>query len=175
MKLKPPLFVISDTHWLHDRIVEYCGRPADHNERMLANWNKVVGPDDVVLHLGDLVLGPRDENECTSLFWSTSSELNGKKFLLKGNHDEKPNEWYDQHGFEVVDTHCWMKHRGYKITFSHIPVVLTYKNEINVHGHVHNSSFSGLTKRHLNVSVEVIDYTPKNIQSALDYKIDVQL
>jgi calcineurin-like phosphoesterase family protein len=182
MKLKLPFYVISDTHWLHDNIVKYCGRPEDHNDRMVKNWNSVVGPDDVVLHLGDLAYGVRDydtggqDQEKTK--WMLNpyiSVLNGHKYLIKGNHDNFPDSWYEDLGFTIVDSYFSVRYRKQRVTFTHVPVVLTYKNEINCHGHVHNTSFSGLTKRHLNMSVEVIDYTPKLITKALDYKIDYQL
>ena len=45
-------WVISDTHFYHDRIIEYCNRPyanaVEMNEDMIAKWNAVVGKDDVI-------------------------------------------------------------------------------------------------------------------------------
>ena len=182
MSLTFPFYIISDTHFLHNNIVEYCGRPKDHNERMVTNWNNVVGPNDNILHLGDLVYGVWDRDtmlQCpyktTSLFTPIVSKLNGNKFLIKGNHDTFDDLWYEDLGFTILDSYFSLKYRKQRITFTHVPIVLTYQNEINVHGHVHNSSFTGLTKRHLNTCVEVMDYGPRAITDLLDYKITRQL
>jgi len=182
MRLKPPFYVISDTHWLHDNIINQGGRPEDHNERMVNNWNSVINKDDDVLHLGDLVYGifdKRTKMQCPDktkeLITPIIEQLKGNKYLIKGNHDKFSNSWYKDLGFTILDPYLSMEYRNQRVTFTHIPVVLTYKNEINIHGHIHNSSFSGLTKRHANVSVEVVDYTPRLVTEILDFKIDRQL
>ena len=45
-------YVISDTHFNHSRILEYCQRPFDNveqmNEVIINNWNKVINEDDIV-------------------------------------------------------------------------------------------------------------------------------
>ena len=50
-------FFTSDTHFNHANIIRFCNRPfidvAQMNETLIANWNKVVGEDDTVFHLGD--------------------------------------------------------------------------------------------------------------------------
>lgn len=53
-------FVTADSHFGHARIVELAQRPfaslAEMDAEMVRRWNAVVGPEDVVLHLGDLAL-----------------------------------------------------------------------------------------------------------------------
>ena len=55
------VFFTSDTHFGHAGIITFCHRPfqdvAQMNETMIANWNRVVGPEDIVFHLGDFCLG----------------------------------------------------------------------------------------------------------------------
>ncbi|HIY67347.1 MAG TPA: hypothetical protein H9830_13860 [Candidatus Agrococcus pullicola] len=55
-------FVTSDTHFGHVRIIELAHRPfaevTEMDEEIVRRWNAVVAPDDVVLHLGDVALGP---------------------------------------------------------------------------------------------------------------------
>src|SRR5690606_36562794 len=51
----------SDHHFGHANIIKFCNRPyadADEMDRALVEkWNDVVGPDDMVFHLGDFTLG----------------------------------------------------------------------------------------------------------------------
>ena len=84
------VFVTSDTHFNHTNIIRFCNRPfknvAHMNETIISNWNRVVGPEDTVFHLGDFCLGGSAE-------WiNVLNRLNGKKYLISGNHDIK-NLW----------------------------------------------------------------------------------
>lgn len=78
-------FVTADTHFGHGRILDYAQRPFSSVEEMdrelHRRWNAVVGENDVVLHLGDLALGPVEGA------LARTAELNGKRFLVPGNHD----------------------------------------------------------------------------------------
>lgn len=80
------LFFTSDTHFGHKFILTAGeGRPfasiEEHDEALVENWNSVVGPDDTVVHLGDVVMGTRTEN------LQIIKRLNGTKILIPGNHD----------------------------------------------------------------------------------------
>ena len=78
-------FVTSDTHFSHARIIELAGRPFTSVEEMdaelIRRWNETVAPDDIVLHLGDLALGPIAES------LPLTAQLHGHRFLVPGNHD----------------------------------------------------------------------------------------
>jgi len=50
------------------------------NEEMIRRWNETVGPDDTVYCLGDFSLAFAPVEHITP-------RLNGKKFLIPGNHD----------------------------------------------------------------------------------------
>ena len=75
-------YVTSDTHFGHARISELAGRPFGAVEEMdaelIALWNAAVCPDDVVLHLGDLALGPIERS------LALTARLNGRRFLASG-------------------------------------------------------------------------------------------
>lgn len=79
-------FFTSDTHFGDPRVLRIDRRPfpdlAAHDAGLIANWNRVVGPDDTVWHLGDFALGPRAER----IAWLLA-ELNGTKHLIVGNND----------------------------------------------------------------------------------------
>ena len=57
------LFITADHHFNHKNIIEYCKRPFKTVEEMdniiTEKWNKKVGKDDLVIHLGDFALGNR--------------------------------------------------------------------------------------------------------------------
>lgn len=77
-------FFTSDHHFWHTNVIKYCGRPftsiEQMNETLIKNWNDVVGPDDEVYCLGDFSMAFRPVEAYTH-------RLNGKKFLVPGNHD----------------------------------------------------------------------------------------
>lgn len=78
-------FITSDTHFSHARIIELAGRPfatvEEMNAELIRRWNETVGPDDVVLHLGDLALGPIANSI------PLTAQLHGHRLLVPGNHD----------------------------------------------------------------------------------------
>jgi len=58
-----------------------------HNEMLIKNWNETVSKEDTVYVLGDFAFG--DKKTVASF----ATKLNGKKFLIVGNHDHK-KDWY---------------------------------------------------------------------------------
>lgn len=79
-------WVISDTHFGHDKIITYDKRPfktgKEMDEAMIKNWNSVVKPNDTIYHLGDFAFHTEDA-VCNIL-----ERLNGNKILILGNHDK---------------------------------------------------------------------------------------
>jgi len=61
---------------------------------LIHRWNAAVGPDDVVLHLGDLALGPIAES------LPLTAQLNGRRFLVPGNHDRVSPATQTNHALE---------------------------------------------------------------------------
>ena len=57
----------------------------NHTDRLAANWNRVVTDDDTVVLPGDFSWGLKIEE--TLKDFEFLSKLNGKKIILKGNHD----------------------------------------------------------------------------------------
>lgn len=187
MSIKLPFWVVSDTHWFHNNIVTYSGRDSqiawllgpdtakriDHNEFMVERWNEAVGPDDRVLHLGDVYFWRNPGRE--KFEEEILPRLNGDKYLILGNHDKDKPSVYERMGFKVIKP-FGMKINGRQVTFDHYPLdrLVEYTGTIHVHGHIHNSGYSLTDDRHdhrstpmrlghMNVSVEMIDYTPQLI------------
>ncbi len=140
------VFITADHHFHHKNIIEYCKRPfktvEEMDNAMTEKWNKKVGKDDLVIHLGDFALGNKEKVK------KTREKLNGTIILIKGNHD-RVNE-----GFIVVRDSIQIGN----LLFSHRPIPKgeVPKGCINVHSHIHEKeSLSGI-----NVSVEKTDYEP---------------
>jgi len=56
-----------------------------HAEKIASNWHKNVGPEDVVLVVGDISWAMRPHEAVPDLTWI--GRLPGRKILIKGNHD----------------------------------------------------------------------------------------
>ncbi len=158
----PNLFLISDHHFDHANILNFKkqdGTPlrpgfadVNHmNEVMISRWNEVVKPEDKVYHLGDVAM--KDKGI------SYVGRLNGKKTLILGNHDYPNMRLYAPY-FK----HIYSSRRLDTVLLTHIPVhPLSLGGKLigNIHGHVHDNVPAGhFGKQYLNVSVEVVDYTP---------------
>ena len=78
-------YYISDLHWSHRNILAFDNRPYftidEMNAALIHNWNSVVTSEDSVYVLGDMSWDTK-ENTLNML-----SKLNGKKYLIRGNHD----------------------------------------------------------------------------------------
>jgi calcineurin-like phosphoesterase family protein len=125
-------WIITDTHFGHRKMEEYCGRPANFEE-LIFKGLKQIQPDDVVIHLGDFCIG---EDEKWHNAWNSALFAN-KKILVRGNHDKKSDTWYYSHGWHSVVDSFSIHYLGNFITFSHIPIK-GIQNK-NIHGHFHNN------------------------------------
>ena len=157
------IYFISDTHFSHQNIIEYCNRPFNNidemNEHMIYKWNSVISKDDIVYHLGDFMLDKKDN--LANIF----NKLNGKIYLIKGNHDRKSTKYYEEIGFKVLATKT--KLEKFKFILSHRPLsdAEIPNGYINIHGHIHNKELDTMfdKEKHKCVSVELINYTPIEI------------
>ena len=157
MTIDVTIFLISDTHFGHANIIQYCERPfADEHEMdeiMVERWNTVVRPCDHVYHLGDVAMRRQAMDVILP-------RLNGHLRLVRGNHDifrtKDYLKYFDEiYGIRVLDN--WL--------MTHIPVhpesLGRFKG--NLHGHIHNnSSYPGA---YINLSVEQINYTPVALET----------
>ena len=163
-------FFISDTHFGHKNILEFIhhdGSPMrefksmdEMHDTMIENWNRVVRPCDKVYHLGDVAFNMMD--------LKILDKCNGKKILIKGNHDKMKLNTYRKYFTDI---------RAYKIfppceagpgfICSHIPIhpESLSRWKFNVHGHLHRNLIGkGEDPRYVNVSVEQINYTPVSLE-----------
>lgn len=135
---------ISDIHFHHMNIIKYDGRPfstvEEHDEFIVEEWNKVVQPDDDVYILGDVLL--INGRETIELREKLVSRLNGKKYLIKGNHDGKDATLLQSKLFvEVKSYEKLVLEDGTHIILSHYPIMSwdkMYRGAYHLFGHVHN-------------------------------------
>ena len=100
------VFVIGDTHlsFSTDKPMNIFKGWDDYELRLEKNWQKLVSADDTVIIAGDISWGMSlEESEKDFEFLH---KLNGKKIILKGNHDywwntaAKMNKFVDEKGFD---------------------------------------------------------------------------
>lgn len=158
---------ISDTHFSHNNIIRYTGRPFhsvdEMNAKLIENWNALVKLQDTVFFLGDFGLGTTDflANLC--------SQLNGNKICIRGNHDGTPTKMQTI-GFSLVLESAFIKIGRHQVELVHIPSQPAPPH-FQLHGHVHEKRPNKIVDRQLNLSVEVWDYKPvpeKTIIALLD-------
>ncbi|MBV9100110.1 MAG: metallophosphoesterase [Candidatus Dormibacteraeota bacterium] len=162
------VFILSDTHWWHDNIVEYHHRPVDHTQLMIQRWWERVGKHDVVLHLGDVVHGI----PTADLWASFPDRLPGRIYLVPGNHDRTARvEVFMAAGWQLLDPFSFV-YRDTLVCFTHepMPPEEVVDGVINVHGHIHSNPSPNA--RYLNVCVEMLDYAPTPLRALLDAKLD---
>jgi len=126
------IYVTTDTHFGHEAIKEYCGRP-DNFESLIWNNLKTLTSKHMLIHLGDICWGNDKE-----VHWGIA-DLSCKKVLVKGNHDKKSNNWYLGNGWDFVCTTFSIERHNKLILFSHEPRAWDGYFDINIHGHLHNS------------------------------------
>ena len=152
-------WVISDTHFYHDRIIEYCNRPyanaVEMNEDMITKWNAVVGKDDVVWHLGDFCFG------CKEHVKEIVPRLNGRINLVLGNHDHHKMSFYYESGFHRVYDHPVVISNFFILSHEPLQWVPDNTPMCNIFGHVHQQQlYKTFTPRTVCVCVERWNYTP---------------
>jgi len=190
------LFLISDTHFYHKKIIEYCGRPENFNELIIDGWNKTVDPSDTTIHLGDFAIG-RDYSFDTKResYKTLMNSLNGEKILIRGNHDRETNSFYKDIGFNDVFNYFTMEIEDITFLFLHYPIeineeymkdslkefIKSIKSDISfdavIHGHTHNRIVGEVLEGnvsklddiiHINCSVENTDYKPVSMEEILE-------
>ena len=153
-------WILTDTHFGHTKIHEYCNRPKDFETQILDNLS-VVKSTDVLIHLGDVAFN----NE---KMWveKLKSAAGCRIFLVRGNHDKHSNSWYLRH-FDFICNAFELNIFGKRVAFSHEPMQDGPYN-INIHGHQHNNPGHDTDDKHLLVMLEH-HYKPQRLRTLLNY------
>lgn len=137
---------VADTHFGHRGILsskKTTPRPfadiAEHDETLIACWNAAVRRDDIVWHLGDFAFAcpPRRAAAVFDL-------LNGRKFLIRGNHDEIGEAALGGPIRDVARVHVqdpgmreargvWLSH------YAHRTWPFFHRGDLHLYGHSHGT------------------------------------
>ena len=138
------IFVTSDPHLGHNKSFIYKARGFETVEEMNAEiirrWNSVVGEEDDVFVLGDLVMGSLENLRLLE-------ELNGRIHIVRGNHCTNTRWDFYQKLPNVVEVanSLYLRYNGYKFYLSHYPTITTRADTgkplkkclVNLCGHTH--------------------------------------
>ena len=171
------IFVTSDTHFGHDRAFVYEPRGftsiEEHDIAITENWNKVVSEDDIVYHLGDVMLGNNNYGiGCLAL-------LNGHIKIIPGNHDTTTRlELYKElPNVEVLGLAEMIKYKKYNFYLSHHPTLTSNLEKapflrmhlINLYGHTHQKNkFYQDTPYMFHVGMDSNNCTPVLLDDAIE-------
>lgn len=127
------IYFTSDTHFSDPRVLRIDRRPfanlVDHDEALIRNWNAVVGEEDDVWHLGDVISSRA--GSCDDLL----SRLKGRKHLVIGNND--PASTSNARGWASIQHYAELMLSGQHLILCHYPFHTWNKigrKSINFHG-----------------------------------------
>lgn len=136
-------WITSDLHFGHANIMKFCPVTrvgftdvSDMREKMIAEWNKSVQPEDETFILGDFAFLPaKDAVEILR-------RLNGTKILIEGNHDRKLlNDPSFRREFKEVHQYLRYNHDGQIVIMCHYPFHFewdqAHRGSVHFYGHVH--------------------------------------
>lgn len=171
-------YIVADPHFGHNGVCKFTApdgvsklRPWDNVQDMdaelIRRWNSVVRPDDEVYVLGDVCMNRKS--------LATIGQCNGRKHLIKGNHDVFKLEEYQAFFYEVSACRALND-----MILTHIPIHTSQLGRFgqNVHGHLHAHEVlqddGTIDPRYTCVSVEHQDYFPITMEQ-LRVKIAARL
>lgn len=169
----------SDPHFNHYNVINYSRRPfqtlEEMNRELIRRYNQIVRPSDTCLWVGDCFFGPAEAAA------EIMSQLNGRKALVRGNHDG-PASRMAKLGFDLVVDRMTLNLAGHLVRVSHRPyagmksleprdtskttdqddtAVIWQRNgskELLIHGHTHSTRRrEGMA---IHVGVDAWDYAP---------------
>lgn len=160
------LFFTSDTHFSHERIIQLCNRPfssiEEMDEKIIENWNDVVKPNDTIYHLGDFSFN-KEKKDSHFLH-----RLNGKKHLIKGNHDKQPSI---KDGWSSINDYLKIKFNKKRIILCHYPLREWdgfFSGAWHLYGHVHGKLSPLENTKSADVGVDVCNYYPISFEELFE-------
>lgn len=169
-------FITADWHLGEERfkIMQRPGFeiPLDMINELVRIHNEIVTPDDLVYVVGDAVCSQKPR------FIPSIGRFNGKKILIRGNHDrsytdEELKPYFEQIIPEGDGVMVEVKHRKtmMKCWITHYPSRAKLDCDINLVGHVHSAWKFQLHM--INVGIDANHYRPHNLDEDIPFYLDV--
>jgi calcineurin-like phosphoesterase family protein len=141
--IEEKVFFISDSHFGHRNIQKFCPNTRkgssieEHDQILIANWQKQVAPQDRVYHLGDFFFCNAQRAR------SILDRLPGQIHFIFGNHDKVISSNKDLRD-RFVATHDYKEITldNIKVCLFHFPIYEWYaigRGSFHLYGHVHGS------------------------------------
>lgn len=169
------VFFTSDEHFFHKNIIKYCNRPFstvdEMNQAMIDKWNHVVGPNDIVFVIGDLIFS-KDKKTINELIWG----LNGTIYMVPGNHDHVEN--FDIPSLkgkftilpELFELDLQVEDEKLRFVLCHYAMRVWNKSHygsMHIFGHSHGTLKDDPNSLSLDVGVDSNDFAPLHIDEVL--------
>jgi len=158
------IFFTADSHFFHKNIISYCQRPFKSVEEMhkvlIENWNKVVGRNDLVYHLGDFGMGNISDLQ------KLREKLNGQIVLIAGGHDKAivADLIASDYMFLKIRHLLTLQTSIGKIVLCHYPLRVwdcSHYNSYHLFGHCHGSQKTW--GKSYDVGVDTNNFTPLSL------------
>lgn len=167
---------VGDLHLGHEGMVRFTDKDGkkirpfstveEHDHALISNINSVVKPADRLYFLGDVVINRRHLGQIAA--------INGRKKLIKGNHDIFHLSDYTPYFEDIVAYRIYPK---LSVIMSHIPVhpnQLEHRFKWNVHGHLHSNLVLGGAhplmpdERYINLCPEHTKFMPVSMDEIIE-------
>jgi len=173
-------YVISDSHWFHGNILKYENRAfettSDMDHHMINEWNATIGKNDLVYHLGDIAF-----TNNFSVLMALLQRLNGKIYLVPGNHDHPCMHkktprfiWIEDKlfiGDLITEKKVKINDKYEKVVMSHYPLAswnAGIHGRKHFYGHVHKYTIFS-NQNMYNVGCDVIGYKPMTFNQVINF------
>lgn len=156
------IWITSDTHFGHKKLVEEHVRPEGFEVLIFKNFKYALNKNAILIHLGDVSFYRH------AIWHRMICGFPCKKLLVRGNHDSMSISWYLSHGWDSVTDAITLDAYGHRILFSHKPTHGDYT--LNIHGHLHGGP-NRQDKTNANqilISQELNGYNPVNLRRLVE-------
>lgn len=172
------IYFTSDLHFGHKNILQFQkNRKFESVEKMdktlIKNWNNKVKDNDEIYILGDFTL-KKDEEYILNIL----NQLNGKKYLIKGNHDYWVKKEILSSEFEWIKDYYELKYNKEKFILCHYPFIewngSRNNSSYHLYGHTHTLPRVNIIDRYLdrksyNVGIDANNFSPISIDDIIKF------
>lgn len=177
---KRKLFLTSDEHYFHTKIIEYSLRPFPNvetmNKTLIGNHNTLVRPCDVTIHIGDFSFGHAPQ------IVQVLRQLNGHHCIMDGSHDRALKEMVNEGIPEDLQDKVTILPKIFEFSFNKHAITLlhyamtrwakSHHGALHFFGHSHGHH--NPNNRSTDVGVDVQDFKPVQIEDLIQKTVEKQ-